>query len=292
MPPTPPETNRNKQQPIQQQPWVDEQAYAQQDPFYQPEDIQDEGMEEVQPRPKVSGAIKLLLSVLIIAGALFLLKSFVFTIKNIHFTGLKNISQADAARLTRLNSGLFYFTLSEDFVQDRVESNYYFIYEGMAKIFPNGLSVKVIERYPFAFFTHLGVGYVLAQDGFILRETRDLKEGLQLIQVNGLAVWGQQTAGSFPTSTDPSQKDSMIALFAELENWGFKTEIATIDMSQTLNISLQTKDGYTINLGSEENLHAKIGTVASVVNELRRRNMTGGIIEATLPGEATYRIEQ
>ncbi|NLX82975.1 MAG: FtsQ-type POTRA domain-containing protein [Clostridiales bacterium] len=295
LPPTPPEPGRNQQPPVHQQPWVKEQPSKQQQSYYQQKSIPDDGFQEEggdPPKAKVSGAVKLLLSVLIVAATLFFLRYYLFTINKVHFTGLRKFSQTDAARLTGLDSGLFYFTLTENFVQDSVESNHYFIYESMAKVFPNGLSVKVIERYPFAFFTHLGVGYILAQDGFILRETRDLKEGSQLIHVNGLAVWGQQIVGSFPNSTDPSQGDSMMSLFQELEMWGFKTEIAAIDMSQTLNISMQTKDGYTINLGSEENLHAKIGTVASVVNELRRRKMTGGIIEATLPGEATYRSER
>jgi cell division septal protein FtsQ len=161
----------------------------------------------------------------------------------------------------------------------------------MEKIFPGTLNITVIERKPFAFFTHLGVGYILAQDGIILEKTRELRDGSGLILVNGLAVWGQQALGTLPASTDLVQAEILVDLFEQLSVWGFEDQLNNIDITQSMNISMQTKDGFTINLGTAEQLHAKVGTVASVVNALRSRQMSGGIIEATLPGEATYRAQ-
>lgn len=80
-------------------------------------------------------------------------------------------------------------------------------------------------------------------------------------------------------------------LLSELAAWGFDSQVQSIDVAQSFSLSLLTRDGYTVNLEDSELLHAKIGTVQSVVSELRRRQMTGGIIEAAVPGEATYRAE-
>lgn len=294
MPPIPPETGRKPQpDPASFAPWQQEDQHVAQEPGMQMETgpaftSETHLEEEMEPVKQVTPLMKTLLGLLVVLGFLLILRYFVFTIRNIHITGLRAMDQQQAIRLSGLDRGLFYFTLGEDQVKDSINKNRYLQFEGMEKIFPNGLAVKVMERYPFAFFTHLGVGYVLAQDGMILEQTRDLRMGEDLILVNGLAVWGQQSPGAFPASTDPAQTDGMIALFSKLLLWGFDTQIKSIDIAQSLNISMQTDDGYTINLGSEDNLHAKIGTVFSVVNALRQRQMTGGTIEATLPGEATY----
>ncbi len=295
MPPVPPETNRNNppvhphQPPYygEEQPAFEEQV-QQPGPFMDQADPSMEPGEEQEVQQTASPVLRMMVVVLAILGVMILLRVFVFTIRNIHISGLNAMTQEQAVAPSGLNRGLFFFTLKEDTVKESINKNRYLQYLGMEKVFPNGLSIRVLERRQFAFFTHLGVGYVLSQDGMILEQTRDLKTGADLILVNGLSVWGQQSPGAYPASTDPSQTESLIRLFEELIAWGFDSQIASIDIAQSLNISMQTKDGYTINLGAEEHLHAKVGTVYSVVNELRRRQMTGGIIEATLPGEATY----
>lgn len=233
----------------------------------------------------------LLLALLIGSALILVLRYQVFNVRNLHVRGLVNVPWQSVAQAAGLDKGLFYFTISEDKVRDSVNANRYLIFESMEKIFPNALSLKVTERRPFAFFTHLGVGYVLAQDGVVLEETRDLKVGDSLVKVNGLAVWGSQSLGIPPSSTDPAQAESLVILLKELDLWGFNTEVGTIDIAQSLSISMMTRDGYAINLGGIDNMHAKIGTVSSVVTVLRRHQMAGGIIEATLPGEATYRPE-
>ena len=309
IPPRPPDTgqqpvfpDRGQEHPVfeeqQQQHWMDQQpGYADQlKPLDQHDQEPADGLQQTDSddsfdKRNHSRVPKLLGTILIAAGLLFFLRYQVFTIKNVHVTGVRSIPWQTVAKAAGLDQSLLFFTLDEEAVRNGIDSNRYLIFESMEKIFPNTLAIKVTERRPFAFFTHLGVGYILAQDGMILEQTRELRDSKELMTVNGLAVWGQQTPGSMPSSTDPAQAEGMNLLFKELSIWGFDAEINSIDIAQSLSISVQTRDGYTINLGSADQLHAKVGTVASVVNELRRRQMTGGIIEATLPGEATYRAE-
>lgn len=306
IPPRPPDTGQQavfpdsgQERPVfeEQQLWMDQQPCADQikPPGWhtqEPEDgLQQTDSDDSLEKRNHSRVPKLLGTVLITAGLLFFLRYQVFTIKNVHVTGVRSVPWQTVAKAAGLDQSLLYFTLDEEAVRNGINSNRYLIFESMEKIFPNTLAIKVTERRPFAFFTHLGVGYILAQDGMILEQTRELRDSKELMTVNGLAVWGQQTPGSMPSSTDPAQAEGMNLLFGELSLWGFDTQVNSIDIAQSLNISMQTRDGYTINLGSADQLHAKVGTVFSVVSELRRRQMTGGIIEATLPGEATYRAE-
>lgn len=292
IPPRPPDTSpRQPQQPAPmpshdpQENWA---QYHDQPPYEQEQQL----VEVEEPTTPYARLPKLVAGVLLAVGILMVLRFQVFTIRNVSVQGLVNVPWQTAASNAGLDQSLFYFTLSEDKVEEGINKNRYLDFESMTKIFPNAVILKVRERTPFAFFTHLGVGYVLAQDGMVLEQTRELKDGSELIQVHGLSVWGQQSPGSMPTSTDPAQAESLLSLFTELHLWGFASQVSSVDISQSLYLSMQTRDGYTINLGGSDSLHAKIGTVTSVVGELRRRMMTGGIIEATLPGEATYLAAQ
>ncbi len=227
--------------------------------------------------------------VLIVLGVFFFLRYQVFSISNIRIIGIRNVSRETVIRAAGLDRGLFYFLVNEEAVRNGVNANRYLIYEGMETVFPNAMVLRVSERTPLAFFSHLGIGYVISRDGMVLEQTRDLSSGQGLIAVSGLALWGQISPGSFPSSTDPSQAEGLISLLSELTAWGFGTQVRSVDVAHSLNLSILTFDGHTVNLGSAEQLHAKIGTVQAVVSELRRRQMPPGIIEAAEPGEATYR---
>lgn len=228
-----------------------------------------------------------LAAVLILAVGLFL-RYQVFAIRNVRILGNRFLSPQEIAKSAGLDRSLFYFTINESTIKSGINANRYLVFQKMEKIFPDTLRLEIWERKPFAFFTHLGIGYILAQDGIILEQGRDLAKGQGLIQIYGLAVWGQMSPGGLPATTDPAQIEELLMLFDELDIWSFDEEISQIDLAQPMNISLVTRDEYVINLGGVNDLHAKIGTVQSVVHTLRQRNMPKGIIEATLPGEATY----
>ena len=224
-------------------------------------------------------------------GIIFFLRYQVFTISNLRIIGTRYIPWETVAKSAGLDRGLFYFAVNEDEIKESVNANRYLVFEGMELVFPNTLVLQVRERAPFAFFTHLGIGYVISQDGMVLEQSRNLAVGQGLITVSGLSLWGQISPGSFPASTDPSQAEDLVKLFNEFITWGFESQVRSIDIAHNLNLSAMTIDGYTVNLGAAEQLHAKIGTVQSVVSELRRRQMPPGIIEAAMPGEATYRAQ-
>jgi cell division septal protein FtsQ len=226
---------------------------------------------------------------LALAAMIIFLRFQVLTISSLRVIGTRDVALQSVAQAIGLERGLFYFMVDEDDIRQRVNAHRYLVYEGMEKIFPNTLVLHVRERRPYAFFTHLGIGFVLADDGMILEMSRDLTQGAGKVIVSGLSVWGQLSPGSPPQSTDPEQVEMLVKLFSALYAWGFENQVKSISIANSLNMSLSTTDGYLVNLGGMNNLYAKIGTVQSVVSELRRRQMFGGTIEAVVPGEATYR---
>lgn len=264
--------------------------------FADPHGFRQDGQSPPQASPQeddpVKRRLRLWVSGLIVVFVLWLLASQVFVIRRVNVSGTSAEIWQTVAKAAGLDHSPFFFFVNEDKVRQGVESNRYLIFESMGKILPGTVNIKVIQRRPYAFFTHLGVGYVLSKDGMILEQTRELRDGENLMKVVGLSVPGHQSSGSFIAGIYPTQIEMLLELLEELAIWEFDKEIDTLDIAESLNLTLWTVDGYTINLGNDNQLHAKIGTVASVVSELRRRQMTGGVIEATRPGEATYRAEQ
>jgi cell division septal protein FtsQ len=277
-PPRPPETRPvQPQQPVNEQQW-------QQEPYD----------EEVLP-PEGNSIRRVLTMIGILVGLVilaFVLRYYVFTISHVRVVGNRAIPWQEVARAAGLDRKLLYFTVNEAEIESGINANRYLDYQGMEKVFPNTLILYVRERSPSAFFTHLGVGFVMAEDGMILEKTRDIRMQQGLIEVSGLAIWGQLESGMFPVGGRPGQLEALVALVKELTDQGYSAQVKDINVSDENSLIMTTQDGYTVHLGDAESLRAKIGTVRAVIEELKRRSLTGGILEASIPGEATYRAPE
>jgi cell division septal protein FtsQ len=277
-PPRPPETRPSPPQPpVYEQQW-------QQEPY-------DEVVlpHEGNSIRRALTMIGVLVGLVILA---FVLRYYVFTISHVRVVGNRAMPWQEVARAAGLDRKLLYFTVNEAEIESGINANRYLDYQGMEKVFPNTLILYVRERSPSAFFTHLGVGFVMAEDGMILEKTRDIRMRQGLIEVSGLAIWGQLESGMFPVGGRPGQLEALVALVKELTDQGYSAQVKDINVADESNLIMTTQDDYTVRLGDAENLRAKIGTVRAVIEELKRRSLTGGILEASIPGEATYRAPE
>lgn len=277
-PPRPPETRQAPlQPPVYEQQW-------------QPEPFEEEVPS--QPANNTRRTFTIIGVLLGLVAILFILRYYVFTISQVRVVGNRAISWQDVARSAGLDRKLLYFTVNESDIENGINANRYLDYQGMEKVFPNTLILYVRERTPSAFFTHLGVGFVMAEDGMILEKTRDLRLRQGLIEVTGLAIWGQLESGMFPVGGKPGQLEALVAVVEELMAQGYASQVWDVNVSDESSLVMTTQDGFTVHLGNAENLHAKIGTVRAVIEELKRRNLSGGVLEASIPGEATYRAPE
>lgn len=277
-PPRPPETRPSPPQPpVYEQQW-------QQEPY-------DEVVlpHEGNSIRRALTMIGVLVGLVILA---FVLRYYVFTISHVRVVGNRAMPWQEVARAAGLDRKLLYFTVNEAEIESGINANRYLDYQGMEKVFPNTLILYVRERSPSVFFTHLGVGFVMAEDGMILEKTRDIRMRQGLIEVSGLAIWGQLESGMFPVGGRPGQLEALVALVKELTDQGYSAQVKDINVADESNLIMTTQDDYTVRLGDAENLRAKIGTVRAVIEELKRRSLTGGILEASIPGEATYRAPE
>lgn len=242
------------------------------------------------PRPMTPERRMMIIAsvVIILVSAAFIIRNLVFTIRHVRVVGTQSIGWDQVARSAGLSPSSSFFNLKEDRIRDGINSNRYLIYEGMETVFPSTVVLFVRERRPIANIHYIGISYIMAEDGMILERTKDLNQYPDLMTISGLDLRDIRQ-GSYPMSTKVNQMDVCVELTRELVLQGFSSQVKDINLSELSNIYLSTRDGFSIHLGYGSELRAKIGTVRAVVDECRRRGYQPGVIEATVPGEATYR---
>lgn len=245
-----------------------------------------QGTEEAVQRSPGTRMLVLVCILLIFVSLAFILRGLLFTIRNVKVHGISQVSWQDVAISAGLGPASNYFNLDEERIREGINSNRYLIYQKMEKVFPNTLVLYVRERQPSARINYIGIAYIMADDGMILERTKDLTKFTDLMTVSGMAIGDIRVGNVLPLST---QVDVCVNIIRELDQQNFLSQIKDLNVANPASIYMTSIDGYSIHIGDAKDLQAKIGTVRAVLQALRKGGYPIGVIEATVPGEATYR---
>ncbi|MBQ7520944.1 MAG: FtsQ-type POTRA domain-containing protein [Clostridia bacterium] len=244
----------------------------------------------LQP-PSRRGYYTVIAVILMLTVAALFARGHWLRIRDVEVTGLKHYTVEKIAAQAGITAKSTYFNLNESRVAANIEKDRYLRFDGMEKIWPNKVILHVYEREETFNLLNLGVQYILSADGMVLTNSNKMQLDNGCVNVTGIQVRDIRV-GAMVLCDNESQLEALQALYEELSIQGFLDEIAELNMTSLDSIYLVTLDGYTANIGGTEELRAKIGTVRAVVQELRREEEYGGMIEATVPGQATYRPVQ
>ena len=243
---------------------------------------------EMPRRPAKRGLYTLIAVLVMLTVAAIFVRDQVFKIRDVEIRSVQNISQEEVMRLSGITANTSYFGLNEEKIRAGIESNRYLRFESMEKVWPNGVILNIQERQPCINVLNAGIQYVVASDGMVLEAYASLRLDNGCIKTTGLNIRDIRV-GSQVVCYNSEQLDAMLNIVAELDEQGCMNEIAEMNLSMLDSIYLVTTDSYVANIGDAQQLRPKIGTVRAVVTELRNRGLKGGMIEATVPGEASYR---
>ena len=230
------------------------------------------------------------LIVLLIVAALFVRGRFL-RIHDVEVPGLTRYSEAEVAARAGITAGSTYFNLNENRIRANIEKDRYLRFDGMEKVWPDKVILYVQERSETFNLLNMGVQYILSADGMVLANSNRMALDNGCVNVTGMSVRDIRV-GAPVVCDDSEQMEVLLQLYEELIAQGALGEIAELNMTSLDSIYLVTLDGYTANIGDRTELRAKIGTVRAVVRALREAGDKGGMIEATSPGQATYRPVQ
>ncbi|MBR4540400.1 MAG: FtsQ-type POTRA domain-containing protein [Clostridia bacterium] len=242
------------------------------------------------PPRKRSGVITVVLVLVLVLAVAVILNESLLRIRWVSVNGNHLITWEETVRAAGLDKPVGYFTVSESKIAAGIESNRYLIFVRMEKNFPNSITIYVKERVPVARVQEMSSDYFLDGEGMVLergalRENSGNKD--DMVVVTGLKP-KELRVGRMMTAGSAEHMQAYRALFEELEQQGFLSQISELNISDPESIYLVTRDGYSAHLGGIDSLRAKIGTVRAVIAKLREMGKTGGMLEANIPGEAIY----
>lgn len=246
-----------------------------------------EEIKPVQKRRLKPGAKAVFICLLVILLAAVFLYGGLFRVRTVTVVGLQGSGKEEmvmeSAGITR---GMSYFSVTEKSVQQKMAQNHYLKYRGMEKFLPGTVVLYVEERVARANVHVMGVTFLMDENGMVLeRLTGGLRDDLPV--ASGLQA-RDVTVGKTIASGTEDQLTAYCLLMDELLHQGYLHNISELKVSDTESIYLLTRDGYTVHLGDTSSLRAKIGTVRAVVQELKNRGLEGGVLEASVPAQATY----
>lgn len=255
--------------------------------------------EQASPPPparKHSGLITVAATLVLLLAIAVILNESVFKIRGIAVVGNEKVTWNEVIAAAGLEHSVGYFSVNETRIAEGINSNRYLIYERIEKNFPNSLTIYVRERRPAVFVSEMGAAYVLASDGMVLERGEQPQNTQtfidQAIDQHMIIVTGMKPkdlrVGRIVTAGSTDHMKAYLSLLSEVTLQGWSWEISELNITDPESIYLITVDGYTAHLGDLTDLRAKIGTVRAVVAKLREMGKTGGMLEASIPGEAVY----
>ena len=242
------------------------------------------------PPRKRSGVITAVCSLILILAVAVLLNESLLRIHWVRVKGNSIVSWEETIKAAGLDKPVGYFTVSEKKIAEGINSNRYLIFERLEKQFPDTLTLYVKERLPVARVQEMGTNFLLADDGMVLeRGGSDKTNALlsDMVVVTGLKPKELRVGRTMAAGTANHMK-AYLDIFQELELQGCLSQISELNITDPESIYLVTRDGYSAHLGDLSSLRAKIGTVRAVVAKLRDMGKSGGMLEASMPGEAIY----
>ena len=280
-------------------PYVQEQ-FAAADDGYQP---------PLSPPPPTRfrrGAAVIVITVLVLLGVGFILRAGVFRIKHVQVEGdyiLKSaadletkrvlwagkhaVSQSEVISAAGLDGKVGYFSLNEEKIKEGIASHRYLIYQGMDAVFPNSVTLYVQVRQACADVQVMGISYRMDAEGMVLERDGAVGPSGDRVVITGLQP-REIRVGQKIAAINPSQLSAYMRVMEELLLQQWLDEASELNVTDPQSLYLITRDGYTVHLGDESQMQAKIGTVRAVVDQLRRDGKKGGVIEAQTPGVATF----
>ncbi len=241
-----------------------------------------------QTRRKQPSGKKIIWTLVSLGAIILLLNLFVFRIRHVRVEGYGRHDPNEIVRMAGLDKSVSYFGLNRADVEAALMSDRYLKVVGFEKRFPSTLILTVRERGLCANVQFNSVWYMVDEDGFVLERLGQETPRNTLLTVNGMQVRDARI-GSKMIPAREDQLNAYCLVMKELLNQGYANAIAEIYVGDPKTVTLLTRNGFTVHLGSaEDKLMAKIAVTRGVAAKLVELGKESGSIDVTDVSEAIY----
>lgn len=241
-------------------------------------------------RKKSSGFFKFLFLLAIVTVGIVVLQETVLRLETVYVVGNETKTPQQVVTASGLVRGRNMLGIEEDEVARALSRDHTIIFKGMQKEYPNTIYLYIEERKAVASMQWLGVIYTLDKEGVVMTRENTQQPPSGMPVVKGL-VGSTISVGQTLSLPEKGQLEAYRAIMQELELQNCSQLIAEINLADPDNIYLLTVEDVTARLGNASIMRAKIGSVNTVMAQLRQWGETGGILDVTTPEEPKYRPE-
>ncbi len=231
-----------------------------------------------------SKRVKALISAAILICALIFVAYELFQVREIKITGCASLSEAQVETLSGLRRGQCIFLVNTDAVNEALEQNPYVKPLRVSIEYPYTVVIGIEERTPAAYIDKGDIRLTIDREGVLL-EVDASPAGDAKPTVSGLST-DRMEVGQ-PLGEDAYKRKVFSDLLSASQNAGI--DIQCYNLDYTAAIKLVTGDRFTVELGDENALDAKLNLAQHAIAEMKEQGKTGGIIDVATGEIAYYR---
>lgn len=224
--------------------------------------------------------------VLFVITAVVVALYFSFLLNAIEVSGNDTYPDDYITSLSGLQTGRHMLLCDLDAARTGISEDPYLQVDSITYVFPNRIRIKVTERKEVASIVGLDYNVVIDHNGYVLSMTGGT-DSASLLQVSGVGLTGIQL-GHRIGETDDFSTATMITMINKLEEYSMLEQIASIDLTTPLAISMVAQNGLKIHVGQPTDIDAKMLSLYRELPQFLRQNVNWGTLYLSAKGGTVY----
>jgi cell division septal protein FtsQ len=224
--------------------------------------------------------------VILIVVGLLVTFYYVFLLSDIVVTGNEAYSSQYIIDLSGLKLGRHILLCDMDEAAENISEDPYLSVESVTYIFPSRIRISVEERKEVAGIIGLDYNVIIDRSGYVLAVGAGMDLS-GLIQVTGVSMTGFQLGERLGEGDDFSTA-TLVNLISALEAYNLVGEVASIDLTTPLAITLRVKNGLTIFIGQPTELEAKMASLYKILPQFTSQSISAGTLYLSAKGSPVY----
>lgn len=231
------------------------------------------------------GRGRFLALVILLCAASLLIKSRVFTLKEIVIEGNERFSDAEIAAISGLVLGEDTLKIEKTRISGNFSRSNYVELDSVEILYPDRVLLRVRERCPCATVSCAGVILVIDDEGVILERRATMPEEALLTVSMDVSLGAQ---GRVIEAAKASQREDMTRILEALETQNMTELISEVNVRDGFNLYLVSRTGVQIILGDSNDLSEKLVWARRVLEKLTEQGVMSGVMDVSTGKNAVY----
>lgn len=189
-----------------------------------------------------------------------------FPIKRINVSGSEIYSKGQIVKASKLTTEDNLFVVSEKTIEKNIRKSLPYIDEVKIKrVFPDAVILNVKDANEFAYYITDNQNYILSENGYVLKQQADTPQNVFEIVTNGITG----KVGEKAKYKNSAEQELVDVIIKEVAKKGINVD--KIDVSDSLNLTLNAEGRFIVTLGNSEYIQEKIAHLAGMIESIPDR---------------------